>query len=115
MALAFTQHLTKMGTRNIPGGRARPVRKDDLIAISYDCLGNVGSTTSHNSIFLHGFLLLMLLLWSSGQSFWLQIQRSGFDYRLYQILRSSESETGSTQPRVSTTEELLERKVAAPV
>jgi hypothetical protein len=24
-------------------------------------------------------------LWSSGQSFWLQIQRSGFDSRRYQI------------------------------
>jgi hypothetical protein len=26
-----------------------------------------------------------LLLWSSGQSSWLQIQRSGFDLRNYQI------------------------------
>jgi hypothetical protein len=48
-------------------------------------------------------------LWSSGQSSWLQIQRLGFDF-----LRSSGSGTGSTQP-VSTTEELLDRKVTAPV
>jgi hypothetical protein len=34
-------------------------------------------------------------LWSSGQSFWLQTQRSGFDSR---FLRSSGSGTGSTQP-----------------
>jgi hypothetical protein len=26
-------------------------------------------------------------LWSSGQSSWLQIQRSGFDFRCYQIFR----------------------------
>jgi hypothetical protein len=27
------------------------------------------------------------MLWSSGQSSWLQIQRSGFDSRRYQIFR----------------------------
>jgi hypothetical protein len=33
------------------------------------------------------FLTYLILppLWSSGQSFWLQIQRSGFDSRPYQI------------------------------
>jgi hypothetical protein len=40
-------------------------------------------------------------LWSSGQSSWLQIQRSRFDSRRYQIffLRSSVFGTGSTEPR----------------
>jgi hypothetical protein len=36
---------------------------------------------------------------SDGRSSWLQIQRSGFDSRGYQIFLSSGSETGSTQPR----------------
>jgi hypothetical protein len=43
-------------------------------------------------------------LWSSGQSSWLLIRRPGFDFRHYQKKKV-----------VSTTEELLDRKVAAPV
>jgi hypothetical protein len=39
-------------------------------------------------------------LWSSGQSFWLQIQRSRVRFQaLPDFLRSSGSGTGSTQPR----------------
>ena len=39
-------------------------------------------------------------LWSSGQSFWLQIQRSRFRFpALPDFLSSSGSGTGSTQPR----------------
>jgi hypothetical protein len=41
-----------------------------------------------------------LPLWSSGQSSWLQIQRSRFDsLALPEFLRSSGSGTGSTQAR----------------
>jgi hypothetical protein len=32
------------------------------------------------------YFRLKLSLWSSGQSSWLQIERSGFDSRRYQIL-----------------------------
>ena len=39
-------------------------------------------------------------LWSSGQSFWLQIQRSRVRFpALQDFLSSSGSGTGSTQPR----------------
>jgi hypothetical protein len=53
-------------------------------------------------------------LWSSGQSSWLQIQRPGFDSRHYQKKRIVGLERGPLS-LVSTTEELLDRKVAAPV
>jgi hypothetical protein len=52
--------------------------------------------------------------WSSGQSSWLQIQRYGFDSRHYQKKKLVGLERGALN-LVSTTEELLDRKVAAPV
>jgi hypothetical protein len=51
-------------------------------------------------------------LWSSGQSCWLQIRRLGFDSRHYQK-KIMCLERGRFS-LVSTTEELLDRKVAAP-
>jgi hypothetical protein len=54
-------------------------------------------------------------MWSSGQSSWLQIQRSGFDSRRYQIFLEVGGLERGPLSLVSTTEELLERKVAAPV
>jgi hypothetical protein len=53
-------------------------------------------------------------LWSSGQSSWLQIQRPGFDSRHYQKKQVVGLERGQLS-LLSTTEELLDRKVAAPV
>jgi hypothetical protein len=53
-------------------------------------------------------------LWSSGQSSWLQIRRPGFDSRLYQKKSVVGLERGPLS-LVSTTEELLDGKVAAPV
>jgi hypothetical protein len=52
-------------------------------------------------------------LWSSGQSSWLQIRRIGFDSRHYQKKKVVGLERGPLS-LVSTTEELLDRKVAAP-
>jgi hypothetical protein len=52
-------------------------------------------------------------LWSRGQSSWLQIRRPGFDSQHYQKkIVGLERDPLSL---VSTTEELLDRKVAAPV
>jgi hypothetical protein len=40
----------------------------------------------HDSSEIYLLILADLLLWSSGQSSWLQIQRSGFDSQCYQIV-----------------------------
>jgi hypothetical protein len=53
-------------------------------------------------------------LWSSGQSSWLQIRMPGFDSWHYQKKKVVGLER-SPLSLVSTTEELLDRKVAAPV
>jgi hypothetical protein len=49
-------------------------------------------------------------LWSSGQSSRLQIQRSGFDYRRYQIFWEVVGLERGPLSLLSTTEELRERK-----
>jgi hypothetical protein len=54
-------------------------------------------------------------LWSSGQSSWLQIQRPGFDSRHYHKKKRVVGQERGPLSLVSTTEELLDRKVAAPV
>jgi hypothetical protein len=57
MALGLTQPLTEMSTRNLPGGKGQLVRE----AI---CLENVGSSTSHNPMGLHGLFLYVLIKFS---------------------------------------------------
>jgi hypothetical protein len=49
-------------------------------------------------------------LWSSGQSSWLQIQRTGFDFRRYQIFWKVVGLKRGPVSLMSTTEELIERK-----
>jgi hypothetical protein len=60
------------------------------------------------------YIFLCISLWSSGQSSWLQIRRPGFDSGHYQEIQAVGLERGPLS-LVSTTEELLDRKVAAPV
>jgi hypothetical protein len=50
-----------------------------------------------------------------GQSSWLQIRRPGFDSRHYQKGKKVVDLERGPLSLVSTTEELLDRKVAAPV
>ena len=51
-------------------------------------------------LFCHIVYVFRPPLWSSGQSFWLQIQRSRVRFpALPDFLSSSGSGTGSTQPR----------------
>jgi hypothetical protein len=52
-------------------------------------------------------------LWSSGQSSWLQIRRPGFDSRHYQ--KKVVGLERGPHSLMSTTEELLDKKVEAPV
>jgi hypothetical protein len=63
MALLSTQPLKEMSTRNILGmfleAKERPARKANNLAAIYiwaDFLENVGTSTSHNPMGLHGLL-----------------------------------------------------------
>jgi hypothetical protein len=74
----------------------------------------VSKCSSPQLIILDGMLATWPPLWSSGQSSWLQIRMPGFDSRLYQEKKVVGLERGPLS-LVSTAEELLDRKVAAPV
>jgi hypothetical protein len=57
MALASTQPLTEMSTRNLPGTEGLPTRKaDNFNAICEPIVENVGASTSHYPMGLHGLL-----------------------------------------------------------
>jgi hypothetical protein len=90
-----------------------------LVAWSHEMLGKVLPHSDPG----HMWLILLFLgtfrkwgppLWSSGQSSWLQIRRPGFDSRHYQKTKKIVCLERGPLRLVSTTEELLDRKVAAP-
>jgi hypothetical protein len=64
------------------------------------------------NLFIYLFINIntWLSLWSGGQSSWLQIQRSGFDSRPYQIFWEVVSLERGPLSLVNTIEELLGRK-----
>jgi hypothetical protein len=63
MALGSTQPLTEMSTRNLPGAKGWPAREvDNLSHLRVDCLENVGASTPHNPVGLHGLLQEQLYL-----------------------------------------------------
>jgi hypothetical protein len=77
-----------------------------------------GSVTSYKKgsllllFFLHIHLNLRPPLWSSDQSSWLLIQRSGFDSLRYQIFWEIVGLEKDPLSLVTTIEELLERKIS---
>jgi hypothetical protein len=58
MALWSTQSLTKMSTRNLPGGRGGGSLRPTTLPQSVSRMSreNVGASTSHNSMGLHDLL-----------------------------------------------------------
>jgi hypothetical protein len=58
IAVGSTQPLTEMSARNLPADKGLPARKaDNLTAICEPIfLENVGVSTSHNHLGLHGLL-----------------------------------------------------------
>jgi hypothetical protein len=58
MALGSTQPLTEMSTRKLPAGKGWPAPEaDNLTAVSrLSTLDNVGVSTFHNPMGLHGLL-----------------------------------------------------------
>jgi hypothetical protein len=58
MALVSTQPLSEISTRNLPGGKGRPACKADSLTSISSRLSrkNVGASTSHSPMGLHGLL-----------------------------------------------------------
>jgi hypothetical protein len=58
MSLESTQPLTEMSTTNLSGGKGQPAHKADnpYRHLWADSLENVGASTSHNPMGLHGLL-----------------------------------------------------------
>jgi hypothetical protein len=82
----------------------RPAEQFSLAIIFYICIRKVPGSNLGRAASYHGcdfsWSYLVSPLWSSGQSSWLQIQRSRVWFpALPDYLRSSGSGTGSTQPR----------------
>jgi hypothetical protein len=106
----------------LPGLELRPLRRSArrqplyrLRCCDSNGQGSVENVNTNNYNFLlHRYLYnrrhIGPPLWSSGQSSWLQIQISGFDFRRYQIFSDVVGLERGPLSLVSTIEELLERK-----
>jgi hypothetical protein len=81
------------------------------VKLKYICYIIAGLLLGNSAII---YVILFSACWSSGQSSWLQIRRPGFDSRHYHKKKVVGLERGPLS-LVSTTEELFDRKVAAPV
>jgi hypothetical protein len=75
----------------------------------YGAVGHINSVKTTTRFPSSGYRIRPPL-WSSGQSSWLQIQKSGFDFRCYQIFREVVGLERGPLSLVSTIDELLESK-----
>jgi hypothetical protein len=66
MSLGSTQPLTEMSTRNLLGGKGRQARKADNLAAICES-ENVGASTSHKPMGLHGLLQRYIGAYFSGR------------------------------------------------
>jgi hypothetical protein len=107
--LRFTSHISSEAKSNVSG-----IGNAQLGKLSVFQQIKAGLCEFHGvCAFVCVNLFFLPPLWSSGQSSWLQIWRPGFDSRHYQK-KVVGLERGPLS-LVSTIEELLDRKVAAPV
>jgi hypothetical protein len=94
-----------------------PITNPNLSIVTHTCDNITFSPFSQDiskhlltAVFIHWYTQSWPPLWSSSQSSWLQIQRSGFDSRHYQIFWVVVGLERGPLSLVSTTEELLERR-----
>jgi hypothetical protein len=83
--------------------------KGQGISWSVDLLASQNDVCSSTQTFVRQRGYYWPPLWSSGQSSWLQIQRSGFDSRFYQIFREVVGLERGPLSLVSTIKEILGR------
>jgi hypothetical protein len=96
----------------------RPPPSATVIALLFTFTSKTQTRNVTKKCRLYSFINIIILiialkrppLWSSGQSSWLQIQRSGFNSRRYPIIWVVVGLERGPLCLVSTTEELLERK-----
>jgi hypothetical protein len=99
---------------NICQTAVRPFQETAISILEAVGASNHAEFGSVYSIVCLGTQISHILKYLKGQSSWLQIRRPGFDSRHYQKRKVVGLERGPLS-FVSTTEELLDRKVAAPV
>ena len=88
--------------RSSQKGRPNIIQRENIHCVRWavQIVSTCNSCQTHNSYLITSLIRIRPPLWSSGQSFWLQIQRSRVrSPALPNFLSSSGSGTGSTQPR----------------
>jgi hypothetical protein len=91
---------------------SQPYRPSRSVTFFFTFLFYVKNWLNRYFVFCGSFCGPSLL--SSGQSYWLQIQRSGFDSRRYQIFWEILGQERGPLSLVSTIEELVESKSSSP-